>query len=729
MPSLEAMHYFTILGVDNAEFNRYNPLTLSQGSFDNWSGFKLIIGSYYAQEYSLHVGDTITLELDNSPYTFTIAGISAAKGLFLRDMADGGFMLAPKSTLAQVYGPGSNLVFIKLNDKSQREAIKTRLAQDFSEFTVRYGVNDAVVAAETRNFVMPFQASSTVVIFMCLFIIYTAFNLITLERIPIVGTLRSIGCTRKKINTILIIESAGLGAAGGLLGCLLGVGMLQYIKLLYFTGDDAALNSTVLFGANEVLSAVGAAVTITVLSAILPILRLTRTPIKNVILNQRTQKTGRPSRLWLGGLALMTACLAAPRFLPNNLAGMIIASSLATGAVIGLIPLVPFLTRRLSNLAANLPFLSQDVVLGVRNVRDNPSLMNNIQLFAVAIAIVAFMASMFNTMGADLLKAWERDARWDVTLVLRHSTPQTLAQLARIEGVQAVSGYYVDYAPVVNQGTFLNALIGVDDPGFFDLQAMGEVENNQAALAALNDGKNIITTNVLKDQLRLKIGDTFLLQLGGKQVAYTVTGFVETNYSIGHVGIISSENFRQDLNVADYSSIMVKASGDPRQVKNNLLRALGKEVMRIETRQEGMTANADKVVSMFKAINSYCYLALLVGIIGIVNNLVASFIERKRSFAMYRCVGMSKKSLNRMLVTEALAMGVLGVVFGISCALVMSATIPVAVSAMWGKVTVQLAANEMSLISMAGILAMLVISAVPVVSSSKLSLIETIKYE
>ena len=83
---------------------------------------------------------------------------------------------------------------------------------------------------------------------MCMFIIFTAFNLITLERIPIVGTLRSIGCTRKLINTILIIESACLGAIGGLIGCVLGVGVLQYIKYRYFTGEDAVVNSTVVFG-------------------------------------------------------------------------------------------------------------------------------------------------------------------------------------------------------------------------------------------------------------------------------------------------------------------------------------------------------------------------------------------------------------------------------------------------------------------------------------------------
>jgi putative ABC transport system permease protein len=76
---------------------------------------------------------------------------------------------------------------------------------------------------------------------------------------------------------------------------------------------------------------------------------------------------------------------------------------------------------------------------------------------------------------------------------------------------------------------------------------------------------------------------------------------------------------------------------------------------------------------------------LLVGIIGILNNLVASFIERKRSFALYRCVGMSKKSLNRMLVTEAVAMGAFGVAFGLGCALIMSTAIPVSVSVLWGK--------------------------------------------
>jgi hypothetical protein len=59
----------------------------------------------------------------------------------------------------------------------------------------------------------------------------------------------------------------------------------------------------------------------------------------------------------------------------------------------------------------------------------------------------------------------------------------------------------------------------------------------------------------------------------------------------------------------------------------------------------------------------------------------------------------------------------------------MAAVIPVAVSVLWGKVTLQLAVNEMVMMGVAGILAMLAISLVPVLSHNKLSLIATIKYE
>jgi putative ABC transport system permease protein len=729
VPSLEQMHYFMMIGADIEEFNRYNPLTLGEGSYQEWGGFNIIVGRAYANEYGFKVNDVIKLELNNVEYDFRIIGISEPKGLFLRELADGGYILAPKETLSEIFGGNSNLVFLKMKDFSQRESMYETLTQDFAEYQVKYGVNNAVIDAETQNFVMPFRISTVMVLFMCVFIIYTAFTLVTLERIPIVGTLRSIGCTRRKINFILIIESACLGIVGGLIGCVLGLGVLQYIKYSYITVDEALLNTSAVFGFREVMIAVGTAALITTLTAVLPILRLTKTPIKNIILNDLTRKQGKRSLWWIAGIVLLAACVFVPQFLPSNFIGMAVGGTLAMGALLGLIPLVPFLTHQISRWIGEVLFLKQDVILGVRNTRDNKSLMNNIQLFSVAIAIVAFMASLFNTMGADLLKAFERDMKFDVRLVLRHSDEESLAKLSQVEGVESFAGSFQSHAAILNHDTFLNVLGGIDDVNYFTFNPVQELDGAREAIASLDEGKNVITTNVLKAKLGLELGDTLLIQFGSRQVPYTITGFVETNMGIGHVGYISSNNYKEDMGVSDYDFIFVKAMDGAENTKNNILRALNKEVMSIDTKDELTRANADKVVAMFNAISSYGYFALLVGVIGIINNLAVSFIERQRNFAMIRCIGMSKKSLNRMLITESIVMGVLGVGFGILCALVMSTVIPVTVSLLWGKVTVQLAFKEMALMGVVGILAMFAIAFVPILRSDKMSLIETIKYE
>jgi putative ABC transport system permease protein len=729
VPSLEQMHYFMMIGADIEEFNRYNPLTLGEGSYQEWGGFNIIVGRAYANEYGFKVNDVIKLELNNVEYDFRIIGISEPKGLFLRELADGGYILAPKETLSEIFGGNSNLVFLKMKDFSQRESMYETLTQDFAEYQVKYGVNNAVIDAETQNFVMPFRISTVMVLFMCVFIIYTAFTLVTLERIPIVGTLRSIGCTRRKINFILIIESACLGIVGGLIGCVLGLGVLQYIKYSYITVDEALLNTSAVFGFREVMIAVGTAALITTLTAVLPILRLTKTPIKNIILNDLTRKQGKRSLWWIAGIVLLAACVFVPQFLPSNFIGMAVGGTLAMGALLGLIPLVPFLTHQISRWIGEVLFLKQDVILGVRNTRDNKSLMNNIQLFSVAIAIVAFMASLFNTMGADLLKAFERDMKFDVRLVLRHSDEESLAKLSQVEGVESFAGSFQSHAAILNHDTFLNVLGGIDDVNYFTFNPVQELDGAREAIASLDEGKNVITTNVLKAKLGLELGDTLLIQFGSRQVPYTITGFVETNMGIGHVGYISSNNYKEDMGVSDYDFIFVKAMDGAENTKNNILRALNKEVMSIDTKDELTRANADKVVAMFNAISSYGYFALLVGVIGIINNLAVSFIERQRNFAMIRCIGMSKKSLNRMLITESIVMGALGVGFGILCALVMSTVIPVTVSLLWGKVTVQLAFKEMALMGVVGILAMFAIACVPILRSDKMSLIETIKYE
>ncbi len=356
-----------------------------------------------------------------------------------------GLCLRPKDTLSQIFNGGSNLMFLKLKDRSQREAVKENLTQDFA------GLRRAVWDQRCRDRRGNPELCHAVPGFIGRGYLHVhVYHLHGLQpdHPGADPDCRHLAKHRLHPQADQRASSSSKAPAwarsAGLFGCLLGVLVLQYIKSLYFTGEEAVINSTVLFGAKEVLTAVGAAVLITTASAILPILRLTRTPIKNIILNDLGQKEGKKNRLWIAGMVLLAACVIVPRFLGSSFTGMVIASSLATGALVGLVPVVPFLTGHLSRLIGKLPFLSQDIVLGVRNIRDNTSLMNNIQLFSAAIAIVAFMASMFNTMGADLLKAFDRDMKFDMAVVLRHSDQSTLAAVISDRGRRIQRGVLSD---------------------------------------------------------------------------------------------------------------------------------------------------------------------------------------------------------------------------------------------------------------------------------------------
>jgi putative ABC transport system permease protein len=58
-------------------------------------------------------------------------------------------------------------------------------------------------------------------------------------------------------------------------------------------------------------------------------------------------------------------------------------------------------------------------------------------------------------------------------------------------------------------------------------------------------------------------------------------------------------------------------------------------------------------------------LAIVIAVLGIVNTLALSVIERTREVGLLRAVGLSRRQLRRMVRLEAIAIAVLGAVLGI----------------------------------------------------------------
>lgn len=95
--------------------------------------------------------------------------------------------------------------------------------------TISEIVNENQIAADARQKSMPFFLISFFSLTMSVFIIYSSYKVITLDRLPIIGTFRSIGATQKTVTRILILESALYGCMGGIAGIPLGIVVLKLI--------------------------------------------------------------------------------------------------------------------------------------------------------------------------------------------------------------------------------------------------------------------------------------------------------------------------------------------------------------------------------------------------------------------------------------------------------------------------------------------------------------------
>ena len=73
-------------------------------------------------------------------------------------------------------------------------------------------------------------------------------------------------------------------------------------------------------------------------------------------------------------------------------------------------------------------------------------------------------------------------------------------------------------------------------------------------------------------------------------------------------------------------------------------------------------------------------LAVIIAVLGIVNTLALSVIERTREVGLLRAVGMSRRQLRTMIRLESVAISVLGAVLGIGLGLIFGISLQQAIS-------------------------------------------------
>ncbi len=732
--SVENSEYVDAFGIDLSDLELYNSYSLkASGDLSSFKGNKAIISTVFAKNIGVSVGDEVEVKLGGQTVLLSVEGIAEQTGFFLNE-SNGYVIVVPRDLLEELLSvkDESNLFFVKVSDEVTNEEVINALSEKLDNCSVGPSVNESDLNQAVNTVVMPFTVSSLTVIFMSVFIIFTSFNLITLERMPAIGTLRSIGVSKKKMKMVLSLESLVWGIAGGIVGCLLGSCALYTIVVAYVKKLSEGTKISVSITGKQIVATIIFSVILTMVSAIPPIFRALKKPTKNIILNISEVKQKKEHKgLKLAVLLILFAVsIVVPHMMGTNLMGMIVTIVCMTIILVVMILIIPYAINFVSNIISKSG--NNTSWLAVRNIETNKSLLNIVRLLTIAISCILIITNISNVISNTITSVYDKYHLYDISLSGRNVDESFNTRLSSVEGVDSFANSYELSGVEIEEAAFyFNTFYGIDNGDFFNFMGADISAEAQEAIANINEGRNLILTNLMASKLGLSVGDTVHVVIDNKSYPYTITGLIESSFKLGNIGFVSSENLQNDTGITYYTNTYIKAAKnmDVEAVRNNIKAEFLEELISIQTLEELVELNRDLIVSIFRIINAYAILSIVIGIIGIVNNIMVCFMERERELAMYRTVGMSMDTMKELFIKESLLIGGFGICFSFIGSTGILNIIPSMLSYVFGNVTMEYNLLLYLTFLVVGLVVMCAISIIPIKRSAKLNIIENLKYE
>ncbi len=722
-----------LLAADMEALNQINKPRLQNGDeITGFTGYQVILPDRFTSKYEIEKGDTITLQINGSPIDFEVLEIAAYDTVFLRHTR-GATALLPLETLKEIleWDEGYSDILIEAAGHITTINLISELRSnlDTEKYRVSEIVNEMQIAADARQKSMPFFLISFFSLTMSIFIIYSSYKVISLDRLPIIGTFRSIGATKKAVTRILLLESLFYGCMGGVIG--IPVGILVLKAILQGMGNSLAqgIEIPVIISLPGVFLSFAVAVIVSLLSAWLPVRRASRLPIKDVVLGT-VEERHIPRPLIVGmGIVLFAVSALLPHFASGNMLYLAGGFSLL-GLIAATILVIPIFTSIVSVGLERFygAIAGNEGRIAARNMKDNNNTTQNITLLFISIsAIIAIsvVGNFVTTYISDVFHGAELQGFADGRM-----EPEFVEQVEKMEGIDKVLPAYVFENTIKAGGTTLSRLEGTDNLEWYSSMLALNYTNNsfleQAAASFQRKERSVILSEGCLERTGFSIGDEIILSNGTERGSYIIVGSFKSR-ATNVEAVIPAFYAVSDFGAAVYGFLAYTAA-DPDAIMVQI-RALFGETSNWSRTVEEFNSDALATVGAFlEPMHTMTYFILLLATVGVINNLLINYMQKRRTIAMYKSVGLSNRQNRKMTLIEGFSCGLIG------------AVIAIFVSYMEIQTIFLVAAPKISMLPELdlwtffaagglGIFITLLGSIVPIIKSRNMKLVEEIKFE
>lgn len=512
-----------------------------------------------------------------------------------------------------------------------------------------------------------------VAVLVGIFLILNTFSIIVAQRTRELALLRSMGASRGQVLRSVLLEALIVGFVGSAVGFAVGVGIgavgAQAIGSL--AGGSLKIAGVGVPPIAVILSFV-IGITVTVVAALVPALRASRIP-PIAAMREAAAPDRSLTRITIVGLIVTLVLGVAPLTWGLTGAGgatlpLILVGTLAL--LIGVALLTPIISKPVVALLGRLFAWSIPGQLGRRNSARNPR-RTAITAAAVmiGIALVTAISTVFTSLSASIGDVVNQELQADLIVSGQQTgqfpptiEPAELSAMKALPDVQSVASVSYDAAKVAGKNTLVFA-----PDNMATAVSVLKLTPMSGEITELSSGELVTDEDTAKAN-NLKVGDVVpitLIKSGEKQ--YKLVGiFNKSQVTNGFIisDTDASAGFRFDKPVEAF--INVKPGADVNSVKASIADVLKNNPdENVQTRKE-FSGSATSVFNVILgAVQVLLLVALAISVLGVINTLVLSVIERTREIGVLRAIGLRRGQTMRMITVESVVIVLFGTILGL----------------------------------------------------------------
>ena len=564
-----------------------------------------------------------------------------------------------------------NRIDLRLAPGADREGMRAKIAALLPPgvFVTTLDAVEESGANLSRAYRVNLNVLALVALFTGGFLVFSAQALEVARRRQEHALLRVLGLERRGIARLVLLEAAGLGALGGLLGLALGYGLA--LAAVRIAGADLGagmfrgMTPELTFSAASSLAYLLAGIAIALAGAFLPALDAARAaPAQALKAGDEQRMFARAVSVWPGA-----ACFALSFVLvflkPVN--GIPVAGYAAIACLLlGGILLMPFLSSfAFKNLKekSSVPY-----TLALAQLRGAPgqamvSLAAIVASFslmaAMAIMVASFRSSVDEWLGAVLpAELYFRTTHAGETAWIDPALESRVRALPQVERAVFLRSGRVTLDPARPAV----ALIARDDAGqHFPLVGKGYERK-------MTDPPAAWISEAVSDLYGFGVGSHIELPISGKKFQFIVTG-VWRDYARQHGAIVIERSTYAALSGdrrANDAALWLKPGASEGAVVEALRALPGGKLLEISGPGEIRRASLAIFDRSFAVTYALEAVAVLVGLFGLSSSVGAIVLARRREFGMLRHLGMTRGQIGAMLAAEGGLLALLGVAVGLA---------------------------------------------------------------